>query len=367
MGEQAFHVNRQAATSGSALWHQIRQRRLTTLAVVGMTKNTGKTVALNHLLACAARDGVATGVTSIGRDGEERDQVFSIPKPPVLVWSGTIVATARHTLPRAKARWKLLAGTGLASPMGEIVIVRALEHGAMEVAGASRGSDQQEVLAQLRQCGCALIVLDGALGRSQHASPAIAEGMILATGAALGGGVPDVIRKTRDRLAILDIPQAGPEILARCDAVFEHRGVGIWDRAGRPLFRADIATLNAGPALLAFADREVATVAVSGAVGKALWPTIDALLARHPGLTLVVADGTKLFIENADVTRFRSQGGSLLASRRITIAGITVNPCSPHGGHLVAEELLGAARLAFPEHQVADVIRERAPTKTGVC
>ena len=367
MGEQAFHVNRQAATIDSALWHQIRQGGLTTLAVVGMTKNTGKTVALNHLLACAANDGVATGVTSIGRDGEERDQVFSLPKPPVLVWSGTVVATARHTLPRAKVRWKLLAGTGLASPMGEIVIVRALEHGAMEIAGASRGSDQQQVIAQLRQCACELIFLDGALGRSQHASPAIAEGMILATGAAIGGGVLDVIRKTRDRLAILDIPQAGPELLARCEAVFGHRAVGIWDRAGRPLFRAGIATLNAGSALLALADRDVATIAVSGAVGKALWLTIDALLARHPGLTVVVADGTKLFIEHADVTRFRNQGGRLLACRRITIAGITVNPCSPHGGHLVAEELLTAARLAFPEHQVSDVIGERAPTKTGVC
>ena len=169
MGQQAFQLNRQAAMSTSALWHQVRERGLATLAVVGMTKNTGKTVALNHLLACAAEDGVAIGVTSIGRDGENRDQVFFFPKPPVRVWSGSIIATARDTLLRAKVRWKLLAATGLDSPMGEIVIVRALDHGEMEIAGASRSSDQQKIIAQLRQCGCAMIILDGALGRSHLA------------------------------------------------------------------------------------------------------------------------------------------------------------------------------------------------------
>jgi len=154
--------------SGSALWRQIRRRGLTTLAVMGMSKNTGKTVALNHLLACAAHDGVAIGLTSIGRDGEERDQVFDIPKPPVRVWPGSIVATARDTLARARVRWKLLAASGVGSPMGEIVLVQVLEHGTMEVAGASRAADQQSIIGQLRQSACALIVLDGALGRTRR-------------------------------------------------------------------------------------------------------------------------------------------------------------------------------------------------------
>ncbi|MHB8951259.1 MAG: hypothetical protein ACYC4S_19745, partial [Rhodoferax sp.] len=90
------------AALSSPLWQRIQASGLTTLAVMGMTKNTGKTVALNHLLAKAAAAQVAVGVTSIGRDGEERDQVFYVPKPPVLVWPGTLVATARNTLERAK-------------------------------------------------------------------------------------------------------------------------------------------------------------------------------------------------------------------------------------------------------------------------
>ncbi|MCK9985189.1 MAG: hypothetical protein AzoDbin1_01661 [Azoarcus sp.] len=378
----------------SALWREIRAAGMTTLAVMGMTKNTGKTVCLNHLLAQAHAQGVSVGITSIGRDGEDRDQVFFIPKPPVLVWPGSLVATARDTLLRAKVRWKQIGATGIDSPMGEILIVRALDHGEMEIAGASRSSDQHKVIAILKGCGCARVLLDGALGRSHHASPAIADGVVLATGAAIGGGIPDVIRKTRDRLAILGIPAADEALAERCGHVFAHGGIGVWNRAGETVFDAQIPTLNAAPTLLGLSSRQshgsvrpelvegrwqgfdklspngdrsvaeamdepaIATVAVSGAVGRALWQALNTLLARHPGLAVVVADGTKLFIDANDVAGFTAMGGRLAAFRGIRIAGITLNPFSPLGGSFDAGDFLDAGRRAFPDHVVADVMRE---------
>ena len=122
----------------SPLWQGIRDGGMATLAVMGMSKNTGKTVALNRLLACAAAEDVAVGLTSIGRDGEALDQVFSIPKPPVVVWPGALVATARDTLQRARARGKMIDGSGIDSPMGEIVFVKVLDAGDMEVAGVGQ-------------------------------------------------------------------------------------------------------------------------------------------------------------------------------------------------------------------------------------
>jgi len=41
-------------TPHSALWQRIQSSGMDVLAVMGMTKNTGKTVTLNHLLAQAA-------------------------------------------------------------------------------------------------------------------------------------------------------------------------------------------------------------------------------------------------------------------------------------------------------------------------
>jgi hypothetical protein len=332
---------------------------------MGMSKNTGKTVALNHLLAQAANAGVAVGVTSIGRDGEDRDQVFFVPKPPILVWPGTLVATARATLQRAKVRHKFLATTDIASPMGDIVVIKVLDYGEMEIAGASRGSDQRTVISRLQQCGAALVLLDGALGRSQHASPAIADGVILATGAAIGGGIADVVRKTRDRLAILGIAPVDEVTRVRCKPLFTKGGVAIWNCHGELLLHAEIATLNAGATLLQHSAADLATIALSGAVGRSLWQALSTLATRHPGLMVVVADGTRLFIGNSDLVALRKLGARLLAWRAINIAGITLNPFSPMGGSFVAEEFLTAAQQAFAGYEVSDVMLQEQIKEKG--
>ena len=347
----------------SALWHSIQSRGVDVVAVLGMTKNTGKTVALNHLLAQAAADHIAVGVTSIGRDGEDRDLVFSVPKPPIRVWPGSLVATARATLQRAKLRWRLVDSTAIDSPMGEILVVKALEYGEMEIAGPSRNSDQLKVIARLQQCGASLVILDGALGRSHHASPAIANGVILATGAAMGGGIQDVIRKTRDRLAILGIAQAPDATRTLCESVFSQGGVGLWDQHGASLLLADMATLNAGETLLQHADFGVATIALSGAVGRSMWRALGLLAVRHAGLTVVVADGTKLFVDAADLLAFRKLGARLLAYRAINMIGITLNPFSPLGGSFDAHAFLSAARLAFADYGVCDVMFDEQTSK----
>lgn len=343
----------------SLLWQGIRAGGMATLAVMGMSKNTGKTVALNRLLACAAAEDVAVGLTSIGRDGEALDQVFSIPKPPVVVWPGALVATARDTLQRARARCKIIDGSGIDSPMGEIVVVKVLDGGDMEIAGASRGHDQLKIIARLRQCGAGQVFLDGALGRSQHASPAIADGVVLATGAAVGGGIQDVIRKTRDRLAILGIGEADAATAARCAPIFAEGGVGMWDADGDTLFRAAIPSLNAGGVLLANDAPALAGVAVGGAVGRQLWQALETLARRHRGLQVVVADGTRLFVDAADLAAFRALGGQVLAMRRIRLAGLTLNPFSPLGGHFAAREFLEASRAAFDGLHVTDVLLEQ--------
>lgn len=345
----------------SPLWTAIRRARMRTLAVMGMSKNTGKTVTLNHLLAQAQATATTIGITSIGRDGEERDQVFSIPKPPVRVHPGVLVATARDTLLRSRIHFRELAGTGIGTPLGEVIIVKMLGAGEMEVAGASRSADQQRVITLLRHCGAELTILDGALGRSHHASPAIADGVVLATGASVnggGGGIADVIRKTRDRLAILNIPEADPVLAARVRPTIEAGAVGVWNREGEPLFNARISTLNAAPTLHSLPAAEIGLIAVSGAVGRALWQAVSDLLKASAGLTLVVADGTRLFVDATDLAAFARSGGHVLALSGIRMAGITLNPFSPFGGSFAADEFLAAARDAFPGQLVCDVVLE---------
>jgi hypothetical protein len=144
----------------------------------------------------------------------------------------------------------------------------------------------------------------------------------------------------------------------RCEPLFAKGGVAIWNHHGELLMQAEIATLNAGATLLQHIDADLATIALSGAVGRSLWQALSTLAARHPGLTVVVADGTRLFIENSDLVAFRKLGARLLAWRAINIAGVTLNPFSPMGGSFVAEEFLAASQPAFAGYEVSDVMLE---------
>lgn len=341
---------------GCPLWQRMIALELQTVAVMGMTKNTGKTVCLNHLLSQADAAHKVVGLTSIGRDGEERDQVFAIPKPSVMVYPGCLVATARDTLARARVATRQMGTTGVDSPMGEVLIVKVMEAGEMEVAGASRGHDQRQVIALLKRCGAEMVFVDGALGRSHHASPAMADGVVLSTGAAMGGGMMDVLRKTRDRLAILGIAPAPADLAHQAQFIIERGGVGVWGRRGACLFNAPIATISAASTLLSLSVTDMGTLVVSGAVGKLLWQAVMTLLDRHPGLTLVVADGTKLFIDALDLAAFERQGGRLYALRSIRLIGITLNPFSPFGGSFEPAAFEAQARIHWPEHIVTDVM-----------
>ena len=67
--------------------------RVNSCSVVGMEKNTGKTVTLDYLLSnlpTAHR----VAVTSIGLDGERKDQVFGTHKPEIHLRRGQLFATS---------------------------------------------------------------------------------------------------------------------------------------------------------------------------------------------------------------------------------------------------------------------------------
>ena len=107
------------------------------------------------------------------------------------------------------------------------------------------------------------------------------------------------------------------------------------------------------------AQHDIKTIAVSGAVGRHVWHALMELAAAKPGLTVVVHDGTRLFVEAADLSAFARMGAQLLAYRAIRLLGITLNPFSPMGGHFDASELLACARSTFRDVHVTDVMLEQ--------
>ena len=107
-----------------------------TMSIVGMCKNAGKTTMLNWLLTAGHLRGTL-GLTSIGRDGESTDVVTGTEKPGIFVREGTLIATAKDMLRLGDVTKEILMTTGIPTPLGEVVIMRARSAGGRDSCSTS--------------------------------------------------------------------------------------------------------------------------------------------------------------------------------------------------------------------------------------
>jgi hypothetical protein len=155
----------------------LENHRVVTL--IGNAKNAGKTTVLNALII--AQKGEIIGVTSIGLDGEELDQITRLPKPRITVFPGMLIATASACLPEATADYEWLETTTLSTPLGAVVIVRVVNTGTMLIAGPSDVKRMTVLLKRMESYGAKRIYVDGAFARQQFSR--VGDAAILVVGA----------------------------------------------------------------------------------------------------------------------------------------------------------------------------------------
>ena len=178
-----------------------------TMSIVGMCKNAGKTTMLNWMLHHDRLRGTL-GLTSIGRDGESTDVVTGTEKPGIFVREGTLIATARDMLRLGDVTTEILATTGIPTPLGEVVILRARSAGNVQLAGPSITSQLREVSRMFFELGADKSIIDGALGRKSLGARAVAEGVVLCTGASYHMSMEKVVADTANIYRIMNLPKA---------------------------------------------------------------------------------------------------------------------------------------------------------------
>ena len=178
-----------------------------TMSIVGMCKNAGKTTMLNWMLHHDRLQGTL-GLTSIGRDGESTDVVTGTEKPGIFVREGTLIATARDMLRLGDVTAEILETTGIPTPLGEVVILRARSAGNVQLAGPSITSQLREVSRMFFDLGADKSIIDGALGRKSLGARAVAEGVVLCTGASYHMSMERVVADTANIYRIMNLPKA---------------------------------------------------------------------------------------------------------------------------------------------------------------
>ncbi len=329
----------------------LRLHRASSLAVVGIVKNAGKTVAIGRLLRESASLGRVAGVLSTGLDGEPRDTVFGYRKPPVIVSEGMWVATAAQGIEAAEAGLAPRAETGVATPFGPVVVAEVVRAGRVSLIGPRSLSQVARVIMALRAQGVELVLVDGSVDRRAVAAAAETEAVVLVVGAAWSRDLASVVREARRVLAAFAFPLTG-------------LGLADWPAAPDMVTRSGevspcglASALGAEEALAALAaGRRARALRCPGAVSGAL---LDALVdsAATP-LKLIAHDGTRVFATEAEIERFEAAGGEIEVRRPIRVAGVAINPYSPEGYRLPVTELRERIQDLVPGRPVFDALKD---------
>jgi len=327
------------------------------VAVIGMAKNTGKTVALNRLAAEAVRAGLTVGLTSIGRDGEQLDALYNTPKPPVHLPAGALLASAAGALARARAPLTVLEDTGFVTPLGEVRIARAAAGGTVELAGPHPAGELRAVCRRMLSLGAQLVIIDGAFDRVAGAAPALADGVILATGAALDRSMQNAVERTRWRVEQMRLPPVDGKWRDAARRAVSGGGLAVIEEKGVKLLPVRTA-LAVGGQLAEVLGPDVRAVAAAGAVGDRLLEILTAARERGWSGQLIIRDATCLFAEPAVWRRFCARGGEVRVLEPVRLLAVTVNPVSPQGYRFEARDFLRAVAEAVRPLPVFDVVRE---------
>lgn len=283
------------------------------IGVAGTAKNSGKTTTTASLLGCWP-DPASLALTSIGYDGEIRDNVTGLPKPRLAVSTGSLVVTAEECLRAGSARLSIICTTRESTPLGQLVVARVAKPGLVVLAGPNNRRALAWFLDMLARLGAKLVLVDGALGRL---SPLVAAGgLVLATGATRNQDINALAAETEAIQGLLDIGQTAE----RQNPLFQWQSLLVPDHASQ----------------LAGAARGAATVRIGGVVEKdALELALASLARQHRPPLVVFADPVKLLLSGCPsavrgiLASYCQAGGTIGVERRLPLLAVTVNPFFP--------------------------------------
>lgn len=313
------------------------------VALVGLAKNTGKTQTLTSIVEELAAERVRVGVTSIGRDGEEHDAIDArVEKPLIHLEAGSIVASTDALLRASGVEHERLSRTRVRTPLGEVVIARLSDPGAVEVAGPSAAEEMRYICDAMIVHGARQVLIDGSIDRRAASAPNVANGLVMATGAVLGESVDEVLAKTVDAADLIRLPAVDP---AGATPVTIPRQIALRAEPGQV-------------AALLRDDARANTFLIDGALSERLLQGLVGARRERDRreLRVVARDPTRVFLSEHGPRWYRRQGIRIEVLKTIDLRAITVNPVAPRSHRLDSAELREAIAQAIPDVPVIDVL-----------
>jgi hypothetical protein len=297
-----------------------------TIGFAGTAKNTGKTTTALAVIKQAREAGLTIGITSIGFDGENRDNITGLPKPRYTLQTGDLVATAEQCLPAGTAQFETLETTSIETILGKILLCRVTTPGTTVVAGPTREKDLIAIIDRFRDFEVDLLLVDGALNRLV---PMIAcDGLVLATGAAFEQDIRSLADHAKMLVELFSLPTEDsiPDSNEQISLVFR-------DGSSANLKTSSLLGAHTVDEIINLTTKPLASLTIPGACHPALvksfleknpHPDPDFTLILGTPLKLIASGGLPLW--HALITQ---PGIQIHYLRNLALQFLTVNPFFP--------------------------------------
>lgn len=308
------------------------------VAIVGMTKNVGKTSALNALLDGLAAHGTVIGLLSVGVDGEAIDAIGGHAKPPVEVHPNMLVCTSDASLRQFDATHDVVATTRIRSALGEVLIAQVKRPGDVVLSGVRHRRDVRELTARLVELGASRVIIDGAFDRIAAASPEASDAVIAVTGMEIGATIAEVVERTSEWVRRLRTPVWTGD--PPPPAFSAERGDG-WVPVGGALVLGPIA---GDPARTLYAPGLVSDASLT-----------HARQSLRPGGTLICEDPTRILASRVPYERFL-RDFRVYVRVPVQLRAVCANPTTVAGVRVESGALVRALASALDNVPVIDVL-----------
>jgi hypothetical protein len=313
-------------------------------AIVGISKNSGKTSFLNYLISHL--NGKSLGVMTTGRDGEEQDTVYGNAKPAVRLAAGTVFTAVPAAFEKLGSAVDILDKLPFNAGNRQLWLLKSLRSLETEITGPAHAAAQIRTAEIMQARGADIILIDGSLERkSVVINPAI-KGVFLVAGGSYGS--LDKVTAELQRLERLSgIQIYKNNTLAGLENQVAYLQDGKWNATGFTTLLGNL------PALLeALAAEKLQGIYLPGAVTDSALGSLKPILGKAE--LIVVRHPLHLHISGKNLESLNTTH-KIQALRQFNLLALVLNSWSVTGSHLDCDALRSRVRNTFPNLKVIDI------------
>ena len=310
-------------------------------AIVGLSKNSGKTTFLNWLLSKTKI--VNCGIITTGRDGEDLDLVSGNKKPKVIIPNNFYYSTLSHEISHNSHLLEVIEKLPFMAVGKPLWLVKTHAEIEAEIVGPASVKSQLALANHILEKGANHIYIDGALDRKSIALSDKIDSLIIVV-SPVAGNLNKIIRELKKLYLLSKIPQESSKF-SQIENICLIKNKQIKELSLKYLFG------NEQNLLEKVKNYSPDKIFLPGAITDKSFPKlipilkISNLIIKHP-LNLQISDiQLKKLFELTNITTLT----------KFHLDGIAVNSFGVNGDSFDCTEMRNSIRLAFNDIPVIDI------------